>query len=65
MITYNGTVITGLDLLQAQQAVDYLQATDFKFNNGTLTAEQVRLRDKAKLLLEGSFAEPPSDLFDV
>ncbi len=47
------------------QAREYLARTDFKAQNSSLTPEQNRLRAKAKVLLEGSYVEPPSDLFDV
>lgn len=51
--------------LKVQQAKQYLNATDFKAQNGTLTPAQEAKRTKARQLLDGSFVEPPSDLFDV
>lgn len=46
------------------QAKQYLLITDFKQNNGVLTGEQNRLRAKARNILDGTFVEPPSNLFD-
>ena len=53
------------DEVVKQQAARYLLSTDFKALNSTLTAEQIRLRGLAKVVLNDSFVEPPSDLFDV
>lgn len=58
----NPSAINGYRKLQART---YLLATDFKAQAGTLTTEQTAIRDKAKLLLEGSFIEPDSELFNV
>lgn len=49
--------------LTKEQAKYYLSSTDFKDHAGTLTALQIDRRNNAKVILEGSFVEPDSDLF--
>ena len=46
-------------------AKDYLQATDHLVLVGNSTPEIDARRVKAEALLDGTFVEPPYDLFDV